>query len=126
VFLGDGDLIIKDDVWIGARCHISPVGDAVITIEAHCDLGPEVMIITGGHEIDPNGCHIGGKGFNSSVSIGEGSWLGARATILPGVILPSKTLVAAGAVVVTSPEREMLLIAGVPASEKKDLHQLIK
>ena len=30
IFLGDGGLIIGDDVWIGAGCRIMPVGNAHI------------------------------------------------------------------------------------------------
>ena len=119
VFSGNGDLCIGDDVWIGAGCRISPVGQAKITIGSHCDLGPEVMILTGSHEVDLVGLHIGGAGTTSSVTIGDGCWLGARATILPGVTLAKKTLVAAGAVVTKDVETPCSLMAGVPAVGKK-------
>ena len=121
VFSGDGKLEIGDDVWIGAGCRISPVGKAEIKIGAHCDLGPEVMIITGGHEIDLDGEHIGGKGKSEFVVIGNGCWLGARCIILPGVMLADKTLVAAGAVVTGSVDVPCSLVAGVPAVIKKVL-----
>ena len=78
VFSGNGDLIIGDDVWVGAANVISPIAPASITIGSHVDLGPGVMILTGSHEIDPDGPHIGGKGTASSVKIGDGCWLGAR------------------------------------------------
>lgn len=120
VFLGDGRLEIGDDVWIGAGCRISPIGNAVIKIGSRCDFGPEVMILTGSHEIDIGGSHIAGRGLSKSVTIGEGCWLGARSTILPGVTLAQKTLVAAGAVVTRSIIREKTLVAGVPAVEKKE------
>ena len=115
VFIGTGNLSIGDDVWIGAGCRISPVGQAKITIGSHCDLGPEVMILTGSHEVDPVGLHIGGNGTASSVTVGDGCWLGARTIILPGVTLAEKTLVAAGAVVTKSAELPKTLLAGVPA-----------
>lgn len=118
--LGTGELIIGDDVHIGAGARLSPVAPAVITLGSHIDIGPEVMIITGTHEVDPSGEHIGGKGKAASVSIGSGSWLGARATILPGVTLSSKTLVAAGAVVTKSFEKSNILVAGTPAALKKE------
>ena len=121
VFLGTGALTIGDDVWIGANNFISPVTPASITIGSHCDLGPGVMIITGSHEIDPVGDHTAGKGIASSVSIGEGCWLGARSTILPGVNLARKTLVAAGSVVTQNVEGESMLVAGVPAELKRGL-----
>ena len=117
--LGTGRLEIGDDVWLGAGVFLSPVGDATITIGPHCDFGPQVMVLTGSHEIDPDGEHIGGRGTAQSVTIGSGSWLGARATILPGVSLAEKTVVAAGAVVAKDSAVEKTLLAGVPAVEKK-------
>lgn len=119
--LGTGALIIGDDVHIGSGVLIMPVAPAAITLGSHIDIGPEVMIITGTHEIDPSGEHIGGKGTAAPVTIGSGSWLGARATILPGVTIPSKTLVAAGAVLTKSSEAPCTLLAGVPACVKKML-----
>ena len=118
VFSGNGGLI-GDDVWIGAGDVISPVAPAIITIGSHVDFGPGVMIITGSHEVDLEGEHIGGKGKAASVVIGNGCWLGARAMILPGVTLADKTLVAAGAVVTKSVDVPCSLVAGVPAEIKK-------
>lgn len=115
VFSGDGSLTIGDDVWIGAGDFICPTGNAEIAIDSCCDFGPQVMIVTGSHEIDPNGEHIGGKGCSRSVCVGNGCWLGARALILPGVVLSQKTVVAAGAVVTKSPAAAVCLVAGVPA-----------
>ena len=119
--LGTGRLEIGDDVWLGAGVFLSPVGDAAITIGSHCDFGPQVMVLTGSHEIDPGGEHIGGRGTAQSVTIGAGSWLGARSTILPGVSLAEKTVVAAGAVVCKDVRIPRSLVAGVPAVLKKAL-----
>lgn len=121
VFSGNCDLIIGDDVWVGAGNVISPVAPASITIGSHVDFGPGVMILTGSHEIDPVGQHIGGKGTASSVMIGDGCWLGARATIMPGVTLAEKTLVATGAVVTKSVDVPCSLVVGIPAVVKKQL-----
>lgn len=121
VFLGTGRLILGDDVWIGPGGFLSPVGEAEIRIGSHVDLGPQVMILTGSHRIEPEGDHIGGVGTAVSVIIGNGSWLGARATILPGVLLAEKTVVAAGAVVTASVMEPKTLVAGVPACRKRTL-----
>lgn len=115
VFAGVGRLEIGDDVWIGSGCRISPVGGVAVRIGSCCDLGPEVMILTGSHEIDTMGLHIGGRGTASSVTIEDGCWVGARALILPGVSLAEKTIVAAGAVVVKGAYDAKTLLAGVPA-----------
>lgn len=119
VFSGTGKLVVGDDVWIGPGCYLSPVGEAEIQIGSHVDLGPQVMILTGSHRIEPEGDHVGGAGTAASVTVGDGCWLGARSTILPGVSLAEKTVVAAGAVVTASVTEPKTLVAGVPARRKK-------
>lgn len=119
VIAGDGVLEIGDDVWIGAGDRISPTGTASVKIGSHIDFGPEVMILTGSHEIDPDGEHIGGKGISRDVVISDGCWLGARAVILPGVRLAERIMVAAGSVVTKPCETPKSLLAGVPAAVKK-------
>ena len=123
VFSGNGDLSIGEDVWIGAGSVIMPVAPARVAIGSHVDIGPGVMILTGSHEIDPDGLHIGGRGTAKSVTVGDGCWLGARVTILPGATLAEKTLVAAGAVVTKSVDEPCSLVAGVPAVVKGQLVQ---
>jgi len=117
--VGSGALEIGDDVHIGSGVFISSAAPAGVVIGSHVDIAPQVMILTGSHEIDAKGEHIGGKGTTVSVSIGDGCWLGARTTILPGVTLTEKVLCAAGSVVTKSVEDECCLIAGVPAVVKR-------
>ncbi|WP_202565979.1 DapH/DapD/GlmU-related protein [Agreia sp. COWG] len=90
-----------------------------ITIGARCFFGPQTMIGTSTHEIGDHdqraGDYVGGP-----VVIGDGCWIGARATILPGVNIAPGCIIAAGSVVAadTAPDG---LYAGVPAVRKKDL-----
>lgn len=121
IISGDGMLIVGDDVWIGAGTRISPTGIATIEIGSNVDIGPEVMIMTGTHEIDVRGSHVAGRGRAGSVSIGDGCWIGARSSVLPGVVLAEKTVVAAGAVVIKTVSQPFQLVAGVPAVAKKNL-----
>ena len=121
MFFGGGELLIGDDVWIGSADMIHVVARATIKIGNCCDLGPEVVILTGSHKIDSVGAHIAGGGTFADVEVCDGCWLGARSMILPGVKLPKKTLVAAGAVVTQSPASELMLIAGVPAEVKRKI-----
>ena len=118
-FLGNGDLEIGDDVHIGAGVLLYPTAPATITIGNHVDVGPQVAVLTGSHEIDVEGDHVAGKGTARSVVLSSGSWICARATILPGVSVAEKTLVAAGSVVVRACDRSSVLLAGNPAVEKK-------
>ena len=118
-FLGNGRLEIGDDVHIGPEVLIYAVAPAGVTIGSCIDIGPRVTILTGSHEIDPEGAHVAGKGTAAEVTVGDGSWIGACATILPGVAIAKKTVVAAGAVVTESVEEEKTLVAGIPAQAKK-------
>lgn len=115
--LGDGELEIGDDVFIGLETVLSVRGSTRVKISSRVDIAPRVTILTGSHEIDALGEHVAGKGFGADISIGEGSWLAACVTILPGVVVPPRTLIAAGSVVTkTIPAGEFCqLVAGVPA-----------
>lgn len=120
VFIGNGKIEIGDDVWIGARDFIMSSAPAKVTIGKCCDIGPQVTIITGTHVVNHDDYkRIAGEGRSLSVSIGTGSWIGARTVLLPGVKLAERNLVAAGSVVTTSNQSSNVLLAGVPASIKK-------
>ena len=118
-FLGVGQLVIGDDVWIGPRCFMSPNEHATIQIGAHIDIAPQVMILTATHKIEPLSEHVGGEEYTQSVTVGDGCWIGAKSILLPGVVLPKKTIVAAGSVVTKSIDDERSLLAGVPAKVVK-------
>lgn len=110
--LGYGALSIGDDTWIGHEVLI--VCTSRIDIGSYVDIAPRVYIGNGTHEIGINSNHIASKGFSKDVKIGDGSWLCANSTILPGVTIGKKCVVAAGAVVTKSFE-DMIIIGGVPA-----------
>ena len=115
--VGTGKLIVGDDVFVGARSRIVVSDVAIVEIGSCVDIGPGVMILTGTHDVALSGTHVAGAGRSDSVKIGNGCWLCARATILPGVELAPRTLVAAGAVVTRSVAIPGKKIAGVPAQE---------
>jgi acetyltransferase-like isoleucine patch superfamily enzyme len=61
-----------------------------------------------------------GRSTSAPIVVEDGCWIGARATILPGVTLGRGCVVAAGAVVASSVEPNML-VGGVPAKPIKQL-----
>lgn len=112
-------------VRIGARTHVGPAcvfdgaKGVVIDIGQDCDIAPEVSFFTGTHEIGSHGRRAGaGKG--APIIVGAGTWIGARATVLPGVTIGAGCIVAAGSVVTKSCEADTLL-AGVPATVRRRL-----
>jgi len=99
--------------WIGPGCVFYTHQDAAICIGEHCDIAPQVMFVTGSHEIGPSERRAG-YGIANPISIGDGVWIGARATITGGVSIGAGSIVAAGAVV-TSDVAPNTLVGGVPA-----------
>ena len=116
VVSGTARLRIGDNVWIGPDCRIYPTGEGDVTIGSNVDIAPEVMIVTGSHEVAVEGERAAGRGCSAPVVVGDGCWLCARATVFKGVCIPPRTVVAAGAVVVRSvSDRPGGMWAGVPA-----------
>ena len=118
-FVGGGVRITHRNVRIGKHSYIAPyctlVPDqrAPILIGEYVSLAPNVNIFTVTHEIGSKSKRAGDN-RSLKVEIGDGAWIGAGATILPGVAI------GAGAVV-TSDVPEDALVAGVPAHLKKRL-----
>lgn len=110
--LGHRKLTIGDHVWIGPQSLI--VCSAPVHIGSNVDIAPRVYIGTGTHEIDESGPRTAGKGISEPINIEDGVWVGATSTILPGVTVKHKTVVAAGAVV-HSDTPQGAIIGGVPA-----------
>lgn len=118
-FLGIEKIVIGDDTFIGHETMIAGSNKTVVTIGSNCDISSRVTIVTGTHEIDLNGKHIAGKGVGKDVVIEDGVWIGINATILPGVTIGKKSIVAAGTIVTKSIPPHVM-VAGNPAIIKKD------
>lgn len=119
-FIGAGELIIGENTWIGQRCLIST--SSKIKIGANCDIAPKVYIGNGTHLITVNCDRIANIETSKDICIGDGCWICVNTTILPGVKIGNKCIVAAGSVVKDSFTEEKCLIAGTPASVKKILN----
>ena len=116
LILGAGELTIGGNTWIGQRVTILATGK--LTIGKNVDVGPCVYIGNGTHQLVFDGERCAGAGQSLPITIGDGCWLGANATVLPGVMIGDMTMVAAGGVVTKSlPSR--CLAAGCPAIVKR-------
>ncbi len=88
-------------------------GNGPIEIGENCDIAPQVTILTGTHEIGDK-ARRAGKGITEGVTIGNGTWIGARTIILPGIKVGNGCVIAAGAIVTKDvPDNSMAI--GVPA-----------
>jgi acetyltransferase-like isoleucine patch superfamily enzyme len=114
-FLCTGALEIGDNTWVGHEVLIVG-GDAAVRIGRDVDIGPRVTLVTGGHE--PHGLpgKAAGRGISSPITIGDGAWVGASATLLGGVSVGSCGLIAAGALVRADVAAGQV-VGGVPAHQ---------
>lgn len=101
-------LAIGDHAWIGERVWLDSL--AQISIGAHACLSQDVYLCTGNHDwSDP---HFGL--IVKPITVEDGAWIGARATLLSGVTIASHSVVTAGAVVSRGTE-PYTIYAGNPA-----------
>jgi acetyltransferase-like isoleucine patch superfamily enzyme len=106
-FTGDGRIEIGTNTIINSGTTL--ISTERITIGEHVAISIEVMIS------DSNLHPIGMEPiYTKPVELGNGSWLGLRAIVMPGVKIGSRSVVAAGSIV-TRDVPDDTLVAGVPA-----------
>lgn len=103
------NITVGKRVFINSGCCFQDQGG--ITIGDDCLIGQQVVIATLNHDQNPK---KRGNMTPAPVKIGNRVWIGAHATILPGVTVGDGAIVAAGAVV-TKNVPENTVVAGVPA-----------
>lgn len=98
---------------INTGAHIDARGG--VTIGDHVAIGPNAVIVSSNHTWkDPQRPFLLQGHTPGPVHIGDQVWIGANATVLAGVTIADRTIVAAGAVV-TSDTQPDTIVAGVPA-----------
>lgn len=110
-----GRLIVGKDCWIGRNLTVH--GNGTVTVGDCCDIAPDVTFLTGGHEIGGPGRRAG-KGRTSHIAVGDGAWIGARATVLANV---GQGSVVAACACVSGAVVENTLVGGVPAKLIREL-----
>lgn len=103
------------NVYVNMDVFMTDLGG--ITIEDDVLIAPGVKILTVNHPLEPSDRH---KLELKSVTIKKNAWIGADATIMPGVTVGENAVVAAGALV-TKDVPDNTLVAGIPARVVKTL-----
>ena len=83
---------------IYANYNLTLVDDTHIYVEDGVLFGPNVILTTAGHPVDPE-LRKKNLQFNASIHIGKNCWIGAGAILLPGVSIGENSVIGAGSVV---------------------------
>lgn len=106
---------IGKNVFINFDCTFLALGG--ITIEDDVLIGPKVSLITESHPLNPRDR----KGLMAKpIHIKKNAWIGANATILPGVTIGENAVVAAGAVA-SKNVPDNTIVGGIPAKFIKNV-----
>lgn len=100
---------IGKNVFINFDCVFLDLGG--IIIEDNVLIAPKVSLLSEGHPISPESRH---SLVPNLVHIKKNVWIGANATILPGVTIGENSIIAAGAVVTKSVPANSIA-GGIPA-----------
>ena len=117
-FFGGPGVSIGSGTFVNVGCFFD--GSGPIDIGASCNIGMEAMLCTSHHRTGARDRRATQPTEGRGITIGDGCWIGVRATILPGVTVADGCVIAAGAVLARDTEKDGLY-AGVPAARLRDL-----
>jgi acetyltransferase-like isoleucine patch superfamily enzyme len=100
---------IGKNIFINHACSFLDMGG--ITIEDGVLIGPRVNLVTENHPLNPD---ERSALLTKPIRIKQNAWIGAGATILPGVTIGENAIVAAGAVV-SKDVPDNVIVGGIPA-----------
>jgi acetyltransferase-like isoleucine patch superfamily enzyme len=106
---------IGKNVFINFDCVFLDLGG--ITIEDDVLIAPKVSLLSEGHPVSPT---ERGSLIPGPIHIKKNAWIGAGATILPGVTVGENAVVAAGAVV-SKDVPANTVVGGIPARHIKNI-----
>lgn len=113
------NITVGDCFFANYNCTI--LDTAPITIGDDVMFGPNVSLNAPNHPIHPSARQTGLE-YSQPITIEDGVWLGAGATILGGVTIGYKAVVAAGATV-TKDVPPMTVVTGTPSKILRHIRQ---
>lgn len=121
-YLGAGTVLKGTSFNTGKGCFINHgchIDSGRVTLGDGVSVGPGAIFVSRDHEMGPASQRAGAN-VDKPISVGDGAWIGARATILGGVTIAEGCVIAAGAVVTKDTEPHGVY-AGVPARRIQEL-----
>ena len=101
-------LQIGDNTWIGEKCWIDNLANVAIGNNACLSQGS--MLLTGNHDYTNHAFNL----IVHDIILADGVWIGAKATVCPGVICGMEAVLTAGSVA-TGPMEAQGIYQGNPA-----------
>ena len=108
-------ITIGKNVFINHACSFLDMGS--ITIGDNVLIGPKVNLVSENHPIDPSQRN---SLIGKPIVIKNNAWIGASATILPGITIGENSIVGAGSIV-TKDVPDNTIVAGNPAKKIKSI-----
>lgn len=115
----------------GAHCHfgkniyanfnLTLVDDTHIFVGDCTMFGPNVVVATAGHPLDPT-LRADAMQYNFPVIIGKNCWIGAGVVIVPGVTIGDNVVIGAGSVVTKDIESNVLAF-GNPCRVYREINE---
>ena len=112
------ELSVGAGVWISA--DLTVFGSGSVRIGDRVNIGPQVMFISSSHEMNDSPDRRAGRGIAWHITVEDGSWIGARAT-LQGDVTVGRGAVIGACALVNKSLGDNVLCVGVPAVVKKKL-----
>ena len=108
---------LGSNIYLNSNCTF--VDDGHIYVGDHTMFGPNVMVLTASHPLEPE-LREKGLQFNKDIHIGRNVWVGAGVIILPGITIGDNSIIGAGAVV-TKDVPNNVVVVGNPAKIIKNI-----
>lgn len=114
------NISVGNNSGIGENVYITCLDEVIIGDDVM--ISPFVKILTGGHEFnDPEKLLVFQRQTSSKVVIGNDVWLGTSSIILPGAIIESRVIIAAGSIVTAGTYDSGWVYGGNPARKIKKI-----
>jgi putative colanic acid biosynthesis acetyltransferase WcaF len=106
-------LIIGDYTWVGEKVWIDNLGQ--VTIGNNCCLSQEAMLLCGNHNFKKATFDL----IVKPITLKDGSWVGAKSVVCPGITLENNSILAVGSIATTNLEANFIY-QGNPAVKIKE------
>ena len=102
------NLVCGERVFINFGATI--LAQARVTLGNGVMVGPNCSLITVGHPVNDQEMRAGGWEIAKPIAIGDNTWLGANATVLPGITIGKNCVIGAGTLITTDiPDNSLVL-----------------